>query len=153
MGNQSNGFHRWRAIITNQIPAYLQSFPADAPYMTNLTRATTLVCDPHIQITPQLARDFGGVVELASVPNQYNAGVGNVDKLFLSYMVYNYAVQQALDLVGIFRPYIFFGLATGNAVLTSDPNNSVAGTVPKSPLQIAQTLVGFIYLSIVDQSS
>jgi len=112
--------------------------------MTNLTRATTLICDPHIQITPQLARDFGGIIELARVPNEYNAGVGNIDKSYLSYMVYNYAVQQALDLVGIFRPYIFFGLATGNAILTSDPINTADGTVPKSTVQIARTLVRLI---------
>ena len=64
-----------------------------------------------------------------------------MDEAFVLYMVYNYVVQQALDLVGIFRPYIFFGQATGNAVLTADPSNPAGGTVPKSTAEIGDTLV------------
>ena len=64
-----------------------------------------------------------------------------MDEVFVLYMVYNYVVQQALDLVGVFRPYIFFGQATGNAVLTADPSNLAGGTVPKSTAEIGDTLV------------
>jgi hypothetical protein len=90
---------------------------------------------------PQLARNFGGVVDLASVPAEYSAGVGNMDTTYMSYMVYNYAVQQALDIIGTFRRYTLFGEATGNAILTSDPSNPVNGTIPKSTMEIAHTLV------------
>ena len=133
---------RWQEIITSQTgPAFIKAHPADAPFATNLTQVATLVCDPHIQIIPQFARAFGGIVDLASAPAGYSAGVGNMDRGYVSFMVYNYAAQQALDILGIFRPYIVFGEATGNAVLTSDPNNSAGGTVPKPTLEIAQTLV------------
>src|ERR1700691_3456144 len=101
---------RWQKLISNEIwPAFLASHATDSTFVTNLTRATTLVCDPHIQIMPQLARGFGGIVNLATPPAEYNAGVGNVDKGYISYMVYNYAVQQALDVIGVFRPYLIFG--------------------------------------------
>jgi hypothetical protein len=133
---------RWQTLITNQLaPATINSRPVDAPYVTNLTRAATLVCDPHIQIVPQLVRDLGGIVDLSSVSAEYSAGIGNMDKEYMSYMIYNYAVQQALDVTGIFRPYIILGQLPGNAVLTSDPSNPVAGTVPRSTMEIGLTLV------------
>jgi hypothetical protein len=102
---------------------------------------STLVCDPHIQIIPQLARAFGGFVKLGNAPAEYSAGVGNMDKDYVSWMVYNYAVQQSHDFVGRFRPYLFFGVATGAATLDSDPNNLVGGTVPKSTTEISHILV------------
>ena len=119
--------------------------------MTNLTRATTLVCDPHIQIVSKQARDFGGIVDLSSVPAEYSAGVGNMEKAFVSYMVYNYAVQQALDFTGIFRPYIYFGQAIGNATLTSDPSNPAGGIVPKSTTEIGDTLVLYSFTILFRQ--
>ena len=100
-----------------------------------------MVCDPHIQITPPLARGFGGIINLTRVLDEYSAGVGNMDQVYMSYMVYNYAVQQAVNIVGIFRSYIVFGEAIGNAVLSSDPSNPVGGTIPKSTAEIAQALV------------
>ena len=112
--------------------------------MTNLTVASTLVCDPHIQFMPKLARGLGGFVDLSSVPVEYIAGVGNMNQSFVAWMVYNYAVQQARDIVGIFRPYIFFGQATGNAILRSDPNNPASGTVPRSTTDIGNALVRLI---------
>ena len=133
---------RWQELINDQIaPAYIQSFPGDVLYVTNLTRATTLVCDPRIQFVSKEVRDFGGIVNLSSAPAKYSTGVGNLNEAFVSYMVYNYAVQQALDNVGIFRPYIVFGQATGNAILASDPSNPAGGTVPKSTAEIGDTLV------------
>ena len=90
---------------------------------------------------PKQARDFGGSVDLASVPAEYSTGVRNIDEAFVKWMVYSYAIQQSLDIVGIFRPYIIFGLATGNATLTSDPSNPAGGTVPKSTAEIGDTLV------------
>jgi hypothetical protein len=90
---------------------------------------------------PKLARGFGGFVDLSSAPVEYSAGVGNMDQLCVAWMVYNYAVQQARDIVGIFRPYIFFGQATGNAILTSDPNNPSGGIIPRSTADIGNTLV------------
>jgi hypothetical protein len=64
-----------------------------------------------------------------------------MDKDYVSWMVYNYAVQQSHDFVGRFRPYLFFGVATGAATLDSDPNNLVGGTVPKSATEISHILV------------
>ena len=46
-------------------------------------------------------------------------------------MVYNYAVQQVIDTIGTFWPYLIFGKATVNLMLTSDPSNLVVGTVLK----------------------
>ena len=91
---------------------------------------------------PKLARAFGGFVQLADAPVEYSLGVGNMDKDYVSWMVYNYAVQQSRDFVGRFRPYLFFGVTTGNATLDSDPNNLVNGTVPKPTTEIAHLLVG-----------
>lgn len=138
-------FPRWQKLISNEIwPAFVASHDTDATFVTNLTRATTLVCDPHIQTMPQLARDFGGTVDLATPPAEYNTSVGNVDEEYTSYMVYNYAVQQALDTIGTFRPYLIFGEATGKMVLMSDPNNPIAGTVPKPAVEIAPILVSLM---------
>jgi hypothetical protein len=138
--------YRWQELLMNQIiPAYQQSIRGNAPYSTNLTRLTTLVCNPHIQITSKLVRAIGGSVNLENVPDEYSAGVGNMDKMFVSYMVYSYAVQQAMDLVSKFRPNILIGGATGNATLTSDPSNPAGGTIPKSPVNIAPILVMFTF--------
>lgn len=75
------------------------------------------------------------------MPAEYSAGVGNMDEAFVSYMVYNSAVQQALDIIGIFRPYIILGQAIGNATLTSDPDNPASGTIPKYTAEIGDMLV------------
>ena len=131
--------------MTDIAPAYVQELPGNAPYITNLTVASTLVCEPHIQFMPRLARALGGFVDLSSVPVEYSAGIGNMDQSFVAWMVYNYAVQQARDIVGIFRPYIFFGQATGNAILRSDPNNPASGTVPRSTTDIGSGLL-FTYV-------
>jgi len=103
-----------------------------------------LVCDPHIQIIPKLVRGVGGIVDLAAVPAKYSVGIGNVEIAYISYMFYNYAVQQAVDFIGMFRPYLILGAASGNATLKSDPNNPVAGTVPKSAVEIAHTFDAYI---------
>jgi hypothetical protein len=112
--------------------------------MTNLTRASTLVCDPNIQITTQTARAFGGFLELEKAPAKFETtGVGNVDKDYIAFTIYSYAVQQAQEIIGVFRPYLVFGLVMGNAIMDADPLNPVSGTVPKSPGEIASKLVGF----------
>jgi hypothetical protein len=121
--------------------------------VTNITRATTLVCDPHVQFMPKLARAFGGFVELANVPDAYSAGVENMDPKFMLYMTYNYAAQQAISMLGTFRPYLIFGAATGNATLVSDPDNPGAGTVPKSSVEIANTLVNIYALQLLVNGS
>jgi hypothetical protein len=115
--------------------------PGNPPYATNLTRASTLVCDPHIQVMSKLAYAFGGVVNLISLPDEYSTSIGNIDENFMSYMIYNYATQQTGDLLGIFKHYLILSEAAGNAILTSDPNNPDDGTVPKSTLEISLTLV------------
>ena len=127
--------------MNQSAPVFSAANPDLINFVTNLTRVTTLVCDPHIQIVPRLARDFGGIVDLGTVPAEYSAGVGNLDQVFTSYMVYNYAVQQATDIVGIFRPYFVFGQAAGNATLTSDPSNPITGTVPRSAVEIGHAFV------------
>lgn len=115
--------------------------PDNGLYITNITRATVLVCDPHIEFMPKTARAFGGFVELSNVSAAYRAGVGNMDANFMSYMVYNYAAQQALSTIGTFRPYLVFSEATGNAIFASDPVNPDSGIVPKSTEEIANALV------------
>lgn len=119
---------------------YNQSTLGNLPYLTNLTRITTLICSPHIQFMPKLVKAFGGFIDLAPVPAEYSAGIGNMDHGLMSYMVHNYAVQQALDIVGTFRPYLKIGILAGNSTLTSDPSNPAGGTVPKSAVEIANTL-------------
>jgi hypothetical protein len=109
-----------------------------------VTRASTLVCDPNIKITTRSAYAFGGVISLEAAPSKYDKGVGNLDKEYVSFMIYNYAVQQAgWDIVGEFRPYLLFGVLTGNATLDADPLNPVGGTVPKPSTEIAAKLVGY----------
>jgi len=105
--------------------------------VTNLTQVTTLVRDPHIQITPQLARAFGSIVDLVSVPEEYSAGVGiwtkRTCRIWSTIMPYSKLSTSSayLDLMFV------FGEAIGNAVLSSDPCNLVGGTVPKSTAEIA----------------
>jgi len=102
--------------------------------VTNLTQVTTLVRDPHMQITPQLARAFGGIV---SVPEEYSAGVGiwtkRTCRIWSTIMSYSKLSTSSayLDLMFV------FGEAIGNAVLSSDPCNLVGGIVPKSTAEIA----------------
>ena len=127
--------------MNQSIPAFSASNPSLVGFVTNLTRVTTLVCDPHIHIVPRLAKEFGGIVDLGTVPAEYSAGVGNLDEVFMSYMVYNCAVQQASDIVGIFRTYFIFSQVAGNATLTSDQSNPINGTVPRPPAEIGRTFV------------
>lgn len=119
--------------------------PNNGPYITNITRATVLVCNPQIQFMPKTAQAFGRFIELSSVEAAYRAGIGNMDPNFMSYMVYNYAAQQALSTIGTFRSYLVFSEATGNAIFAPDPVNPDGGTVPKSTIDIANTLVNFIF--------
>jgi len=112
--------------------------PADPPHTTNLTRASALVCDPHLQIMSRMAYDFDGSVGLDPLPDKYGTKIGNIDKDFVSYMIYNYATQQAVATLDMFRNTII-GQATGKATLTSDPNNP-DGSVPRSTADIAPTL-------------
>ena len=136
--------HSWQKLVKDEIrPGYLQLFPDRVRYATNITRATTLVCDPHIQFMPKLAQAIGDLVNVTSAPTNYSASVGNVDPIFMSYMVYNYAVQQAIDVLGIFRYDIRVGAATGNATLIPDPANPTGGTVPKPPGEVANAMVNF----------
>ena len=89
----------------------------------------------------KLAHAFGGVVNFfLSLPDEYSTSI-NIDKNFMSYMIYNYATQQAGDLLGIFKHNLILSEATGNAILTSDPNNLDDGTVPKPTSEISSTLV------------
>ena len=89
---------------------------------------------------------FGGVVDLEAALAKYNKGIGNVDKDYVSFMIYDYTVQQGGDIIGNFRPYLLFGTATGNATMAADPLNPVDGTVPKSSAEIAAKLVTFLFL-------
>jgi hypothetical protein len=133
---------RWRKLIANIIgPKHIASQPDDAPYVTNLTRAVTLVCDPHLQLIPKLARAFEGFVNLDRSPAEYGKGVGNIDQTYLAWMVYNYAIQQSLDTTGRFRSYTLIGHAIGNATLRPDHNDPIGGTVPKAAAEIGSTLV------------
>jgi hypothetical protein len=61
------------------------------------------VWNPHIQIIPWVAREFGGIINLTIAPAEYSRGLRNLDQRFISYMVYNYTAEQALNIVGIFR--------------------------------------------------
>lgn len=96
---------------------------------------------------PKLARSFGGFIDLSSVPAKYSTGVGNLDKVITSYMVFNYATQQALSIIGMFRPYLVFGVAIGKATLTEDPGNPAGGTVPKSTVAIGHIFVSSTFCS------
>ncbi|KZP14516.1 hypothetical protein FIBSPDRAFT_105224 [Athelia psychrophila] len=132
----------WQRLIAEEYaPAYFDYYGGREAYTTNLTRVSTLVCQPHMTIMPKTARAFGGRMELLPPPPRYSAGVGNFDAAFAAYMIYTYAVQQSQDLTGVFRPYLIFGLALGNAVLGADPNNQVNGTIPLSTDDIAATMV------------
>jgi hypothetical protein len=91
---------------------------------------------------------FGGVVDLEAAPAKYNKGIGNLDKDYVSFMIYDYTVQQSKDIIGNFRPYLLFGPATGNATMAADPLNPVDGTVPKSSAEIAAKLVTFCSCSV-----
>jgi hypothetical protein len=87
---------------------------------------------------------FGGSIDLEAAPSKYDKGVGNLEKEFVPFMIYNYAVQQAgWEIVGEFRPYLLFGVATGNATLDADPLNPAGGTVLKTPTEIAAKLVNY----------
>jgi len=135
----------WQKLITDELaPAYLDTYPLRTPYLTNLTRATTLVCDPNVEITTHAARAFGGFVDLEAAPANYSTGVGNVNKEYVSFMIYNHAVQQVQEIIGVFRPYLLFGKAVGNAIVDADPHNPVDGTVPKSNAEIASRLDAYI---------
>lgn len=100
-----------------------------------------MIPDPHIEITPALARAFYGAIFLSPPPDGHSGNVGNLDQEYVAYMAYNYGVQQAQDLVGVFRPYLLFGMALGNTVLEADPTNSVNGTIPRFTTDIASTTV------------
>ena len=113
------------------------------PYITNLTRASTLVCDPNIEITTRSAYAFGGLIGLEAAPSKYDKGVGNLDKDWVSFMIYNYAVQQAGDFITEFRPYLLLGTLAGNATLDADPLNLVGGMVPKPLTEIAAKMVSY----------
>lgn len=139
MKSHYNWFCSWQELIANDIvPAYLKTFPADVLYITNLTRATTLVCDPGLQMITTVASAIGGSIQLESTNS---TAIGNIAREYATYQVFNFATQQALSTLGIFRNYLLFGLATGNAIFDADPANPANGTVPKPLLQISANLV------------
>lgn len=127
--------------MNEYMPAYNQSIGGRERYFTNLTRVSTLVCDPRMTLEVAFARAFGNTISLSPAPEGYTEGVGNLNLTFAAYMVYNYAVQQAHDVIGVFRPNLLLGLAPGNAVLQTDSDNSANGTIPRSSVDIARTLV------------
>ncbi|KAF7982507.1 hypothetical protein HWV62_28106 [Athelia sp. TMB] len=133
----------WQDIIAREIvPAYLANIPGDRPYITNLTRVSTLVCDPQLRTLPAVATAYNGAIQLDTTSS--TKAVGNIVGDFATYLVYNFAAEQALSLLGIFRPYLLFGLATGNAVFDADPANAANGVVPKPLLEIASNLDAYI---------
>jgi hypothetical protein len=51
---------------------------------------------------------FGGFVNLEHASAKYSIGVGNMNKNYVSFMVYNYTVQQVQEIVSEFRLYLLF---------------------------------------------
>ncbi|KAF7973884.1 hypothetical protein HWV62_14012 [Athelia sp. TMB] len=135
----------WQQLIAEQYaPAYFAEYDGRGAYSTNLTRVSTLVCEPVITIMPKTARALAGITELSPPPSEFSGGVGNLDKGYVAYMTYAWAVQQAQDLTGVFRPNLLFGLALGNAVLQADPLNTSNGTIPRSNEDIAMTMISYM---------
>lgn len=129
----------WQNTIMSEIvPEYLNTFPGDRLYITNLTRASTLVCDPGVHTVPVIATAYNGAIQIE--PTNSSTPIGNIVGDLATYLIFNFATQQALTILGIFRPYLLFGLATGNAVFDSDPANPINGVVPKPLLEIASHL-------------
>jgi hypothetical protein len=86
----------WKNLIMDEFaPAYLNANPDGEAYVTNVTHASTLVRDPNIKITTRSANAFGGSIDLEAAPSKYDKSVGNLEKEFVPFMIYNYAVQQA----------------------------------------------------------
>lgn len=124
------------------MPVYLSTFPGDAQFITNLTRATTLVCNPGLQIITTVVSAFGGSIQLESMNLR---AIGNIAQDYATYQVFSFATQQALSSLGIFRNYLLFGLATGNAIFDADPLNTANGAVPKPLAQISVNIVGIFF--------
>src|ERR1700685_4249415 len=88
----------------------------------------------------QLAHAFGSIVNLTCLLDGYDTSIRNIDKDFMLYMIYNYATQQAENILRIFRFYLISSKAMGNVILTLDPYNPI-NAVLKSTVEIVQTLV------------